>query len=125
MLTDGLSDDLLTLGRRNELVRYLAKHMRREQLEQLPYRCVPYLVVSPPDGELARMASEHFDPALTDSYFPIGRLLAAAGEGAGRNELLSLIFFDRDYTEAQIKLGHDHAARAMNEGWRIGPQPNP
>ena len=125
VLNDGLTDDLLALGRRNQLVRQLARHMKPESL---PYQCVPYRIVAPEDGQLAELAAKSFRKQhsglrrqFTDPYVAINGLLQAGGDGIGPDELLSLIFFDRTYAREQIELGRTHARAALRRRWRIGP----
>lgn len=109
VLTDGLSDDLAALHARNSAA--------RDPADQVPYR-----VVAPLDGELAALAAMYLRPHWwrpLDSYALIGRLLAAAGEGIGPDELLSLLFFDTDYFTAQIGLARAHAKIALEQDWQV------
>jgi NTE family protein len=114
VLTDSLTDDLQSLGRKN----------RRVACGAAPgYGEVPYLLVDPPDGALADLAAAAFRPRSLppDTYWVIGRLLDILGEGPGRDELLSLILFDPDYATAQIKMGRERAEQALALGWRLNP----
>ena len=109
MLTDGLSDDLAALRTRNSTA--------LDPADQVPYR-----VVAPLDGELAALAATYLRPHWwrpLDSYALIGRLLAAAGECIGPDELLSLLFFDTDYFTAQIGLARAHARIAFEQDWQV------
>jgi len=109
VLTDGLSDDLAQLRARNSAA--------LDPADQVPYR-----VVAPLDGELAALAATYLRPHRWrpfDSYALIGRLLAAAGEGIGPDELLSLLFFDTDYFTAQIGLARAHARIALEQDWQV------
>ena len=120
MLADAMTDDLNAVGRRNlALSTGSAPAYRR-----LPYRCVV-----PPDGELAALAEAIYHekyrrllPRL-NSYWPLGRLLDATGDGVGRNELLSLLLFDPDFAAAQIELGRRDARKALAQPWHVGPPP--
>jgi NTE family protein len=126
VLTDALGDDIQALGRQNRMIRDLV-------LDELPenatHRPVPFRVIAPPDGELATLAAHAYDSRLRGPWDPtwgIARLLAAAGDDAGRNELLSLVFFDPDYAMAQIACGRREAIRVMAqqpaEQWSTGPR---
>ena len=78
-----------------------------------------YLLVEPPDGALANMAAQTFHPSgVTDPYYAIGRALDAVGDGPGRDELLSLIYFNRDYAQRQVALGRQRARKALVAGWQ-------
>lgn len=120
VLADGLADDLQALGRRNRLAERLRGALPEDEQ---PYRSVPYLLVAPQDGRLARLAAEAFRPSALppDAYWAIGRLLDALGDGPGRDELLSLVLFDPDHAAAQVKLGREHAEQALATGWRLDP----
>jgi NTE family protein len=110
VLVDALGDDLQSLRRKNQRV---------QQGNPTPYGVVPYLLVEPPDGALAAMAAKTFHPSgLTDPYYAIGRALDAIGDGSGRDELLSLIYFNRDYAEQQVALGRQRAKDALAVGWQ-------
>lgn len=114
VLADALADDLQALGRRNRKVRAgKAPGSRR----------VPYLLVAPPDGQLAGLAAESFRPSLLppDAYAVIGRLLDVLGDGSGRDELLSLILFAAEYAQAQMKLGRERAEQVLADGWQEEP----
>ncbi|MGE3662471.1 MAG: hypothetical protein AB7G09_14360 [Pseudonocardia sp.] len=84
---------------------------------------MPYLLVAPEDGELARLATGAFDrPALpTGPYWSIARVLDVLGDGPGRDELLSLLLFDPGYAAAQIEAGRRRAEQVLAAGWRLGP----
>jgi NTE family protein len=95
----------------------------------VPYRRIPYRYVVPPDGELAGLAEAVFDAKYRrrlprpNSYWPLGRLLDAAGGGVGRNELLSLLLFDPDFATAQVELGRRDARKALSQPWLVGAPP--
>ncbi|HXV92768.1 MAG TPA: patatin-like phospholipase family protein [Pseudonocardia sp.] len=108
VLTDALSDDLESLRRKN-----------RRAAGGAGYQQVRHLVVAPEDGELARLAAGTFGPCgPSDPYWAIGRLLDSLGSGTGRDELLSLIFFDPAYAQQQVDLGRRHARAALGAGWQ-------
>src|SRR5581483_7190450 len=110
VLVDALGDDLQSLHRKN---------LRVQQGHPTPYKLVRYLLIEPPDGALAAMAAQTFHPSgLTDPYYAIGRALHAMGDGSGRDELLSLIYFNRDYAQQQVALGRQRAKEALAVGWQ-------
>ena len=112
VLADALSDDLQALRRKNHKASAPADYPS-------PYQVVPYLLVAPGDGEIAKLAAGAFRPAgPTDPYWAIGRLLDSLGGGSGRDELLSLILFNRQYARQQVDLGREHAKAALAAGWR-------
>jgi hypothetical protein len=107
VLADALGDDLQSLRRKNA------------RADRSGYQVVPHLVVAPADGELARLAADTFDPAgPADPYWTIGRLLDSLGSESGRDELLSLILFQRDYARRQVECGRRDARAALDGGWR-------
>lgn len=112
VLADGLTDDLQSLRRKNQRV-------PQGKAGLSPHRLVPQLVVAPQDGELAELAAAAFRPGPTDPYWSIGRTLDALGSGSGRDELLSLIFFNRTYAERQVALGRQNAKDTLATGWQI------
>lgn len=105
ILADALGDDLRTLRRKN--------HRPGETV-------VPHLLVAPGDGELAALAARAFRAATPlDDYWVIDRLLAALGDGPGRDELLSLVLFRRAYAEALVEAGRRDAEVALAGGWVV------
>jgi NTE family protein len=128
VLTDALGDDIQALRRRNGLIRDLALDPLPDDA---PHRPIPFRVIAPPDGELARLAAAAYRSRRRgpcDPTWAIERLLAAGGDGSGRDELLSLVFFDPDYATEQIARGREEARRVMarepSEQWPAnGPAP--
>ncbi len=113
VLTDALGDDIQALGRRNRLIRELSADPLPDDVTHRP---VPFRVIAPPDGELATLAADAYASRRRGPWDPtwsIARLLAAGGDGEGRDELLSLVFFDPGYAEAQIERGREQARRVM------------
>ena len=112
VLADALSDDLQALRRKN-------KKASAPAANPSPYQVVPYLLVAPRDGEIAQLASGAFRPSgPTDPYWAIGHLLDSLGGGSGRDELLSLILFNRQYAQQQVDRGREHAKAALAAGWQ-------
>lgn len=113
VLTDALGDDVQALRRRNGLIRELAPDPLPDHLAHRP---IPFRVVAPADGALAALAAEAYRARTRgpwDAAWGIERLLAAGGDGTGRDELLSLVFFDRDYAAAQVERGRVDARAVM------------
>lgn len=113
VLTDALGDDIEALRRRNGLISDLTPGPLPDDA---PHRPIPFRVISPPDGELADLAAEAYRARRRgpcDPTWGIERLLAAGGGGSGRDELLSLVFFDPDYATGQIARGREEARRVM------------
>ncbi|NMO93731.1 patatin-like phospholipase family protein [Actinomycetospora sp. TBRC 11914] len=116
VLTDALGDDVEALRRRNRTIRDLAGDR-----EVAGHRRVPFRVVAPADGQLAGLARRAFDARARgpwDASWAIERLLTAGGGGIGRDELLSLVFFDPDYARAQIEQGRADARAVLAEDAR-------
>ena len=127
-LADRMSEDLLALRRTNRLVAQAADAGRPHLLTGRtgrPYRQIDVLAVSPPPGEMGRIAAEVFDHRtgglrrLTEmDNWLLGQAIRGAGDGVGRRELLSYLFFDEDYFAAGIELGRSTAAAALSRGWQ-------
>lgn len=126
-LADRTTEDLRALRRTNRLVAQAAGLGREDLLTRStgePYRQIDVMTVSPPPGEMGRVAAEVFDRKtrglgrLTemDSWL-LGQAIRGAGDAVGRRELLSYLFFDEDYFAAGIELGRRTAAAALSRGW--------
>lgn len=118
VLADGMIEDLRALKRINKLVRQARaaglELMNHESSPPRPYRDLPLVEVSPPPGKLASEASAvlHESPAGTLAhhyrrleYGFLRAVVAGLGGGAGNDELLSYLLFDRAYASRQIALG--------------------
>lgn len=121
MLADGLIEDLRQLKARN------AEPRKDDTLVQ-------HVVIAPPAGLLAREAREALDgspgsrvgvpSALGHDVrrklryrgidVLLGRLL---GDGVGRDELLSYLYFEPEFFARQLALGAAHAKKAVAKGW--------
>ncbi|MGE5762735.1 MAG: patatin-like phospholipase family protein [Mycobacterium leprae] len=128
MLADRMIEDLLTLRRTNRLVAQAAGAGWHDLLLDgtgRPYREIDVIDVSPPPGEMGRIAVEIFDRKTAgfgrftemDNWL-IGQLIRGAGDAVGRRELLSYLFFDEEYFAAGIELGRRTAAAALSRGWQ-------
>lgn len=114
VLTDALGDDVEALRRRNRTIRELVGDRPVEPR----HRRVPFRVIAPADGQLAELARQAFEARARgpwDASWAIERLLTAGGDGVGRDELLSLVFFDPDYAQAQIDRGRADARAVLAE----------
>ena len=127
-LADRMSEDLLALRRTNRLVAQAADSGQPGLLTGStgrPYRQIDVLTVSPPAGEMGPIAAEVFDHRTgglrrfteMDNWL-LGQAIRGAGDGVGRRELLSYLFFDEDYFAAGIELGRSTAAAALSRGWQ-------
>jgi NTE family protein len=121
VLTDALGDDIVALRRHNATVRALVSGPLPDEG---PHRPIPFRVIAPPDGVLAGLAADAYRSRRRGPWDPtwaIERLLAAGGDRSGRDELLSLVFFDPDYAAAQVARGREDAlaalARPPSEQW--------
>ncbi|HEY6794696.1 MAG TPA: patatin-like phospholipase family protein [Kineosporiaceae bacterium] len=128
-LADRTAEDLLTLRRINRLVSQanlcdpspqLTGHAGR------PFRRIELMTVSPPPGEMGRIAAEVFERStrglrwVTDlDNWMIGRIIRGLGERGGRRELLSYLLFDPEYFASGIELGRLAAAQALATGWEL------
>jgi hypothetical protein len=126
VLADHTMEDLLTLRRINRLVSSAQAHgVRLARAGRGSYRRVETLVVSPRPGEMGRLAAEVFAERTSglgglreiDNRL-VGRFIRGAGDGVGRRELLSYLFFDEEYFARSIDLGRAHARVALEQGWR-------
>ncbi len=127
-LADRTTEDLEQLRRVNRLVDQAASGGFPELLSGSsgrPYRQVEVIAVSPPSGEMGRIAAEVFARRTRglgrvtemDNWL-LGQALRGAGDGVGRRELLSYLFFDEEYFAAGIELGRRTAAAALSRGWQ-------
>jgi NTE family protein len=127
VLADRTIEDLRALRRTNRLV---AQAYDVDPAQPLtgstgqPYRTIEVMTVSPPPGEMGRRAARVFDRRVSglgrwselDNWL-LGRAIRGAGDGVGRRELLSYLFFDREYFASGIELGRMMAKRALSQGW--------
>ena len=119
-LVDPLIDDLIKLGNINM---YMAgeqagsgPRLYRTTRGKAPYREVPYLFVAPRSrgaiGELAlKVFDERYGGIKNALRSPDFRLIhdLVGGSSAAHGELLSLIFFDREFISELIAMGQDDA----------------
>jgi NTE family protein len=126
-MADRTTEDILELRRTNRLVAQasaLGGAGRLTRTNGRPYRRIELMTVSPPPGEMGRIAADVFDRRtrglgrLTEmDNWLLGRAIRGAGDGVGRRELLSYLFFDEEYFAAGIELGRRTAAAALAGGW--------
>jgi NTE family protein len=112
LLVDRMSDDIRALRRVNTLV--VAGRGRAPS----GYRAIPNVYLGPPKtGLISQTANAVFSRRYAGIHRPLsdlgllGRLLGGTTENHG--ELLSFVFFDREFHKALIDLGHKHASRAL------------
>jgi NTE family protein len=100
------------------------------------HKVVPYLFAGPAQrGSVGELAAEVFEQrracGLRNSDLRVlGRLLI--GDGPRRGDLLSFLYFDREFMEASIELGRRDAHNLLDEAepkevpWQTGPpRPSP
>ncbi len=127
VLADRTTEDLILLHRTNRLVAQAAAAGSPGALTRSdgePYRQVEVMVVSPPPGEMGRIAAEVHARRTdrlgwlreTDNWL-LGRAIRGAGDSVGHRELLSYLFFDEEYFSAGIELGRRVAAQTLAGGW--------
>ena len=111
LLVDRMADDIRALRRVNTLVS--AGRSRTPG----GYRAIPNLYLGPPKpGLISDTANDVFSSRYSGIKRPfsdlglLGRLLAGTRENHG--ELLSFVFFDREFHKALIELGAKHACHA-------------
>jgi hypothetical protein len=128
VLADRTIEDLALLRRTNRLVANAAEAGRPDLIagpDGVPYRAIDVMVVSPPPGELGRIAADVYQRRTSglgrlselDNWL-IGKAIRGAGDDVGRRELLSYLFFDQEYFEAGLELGRRAAAAALGRGWQ-------
>jgi NTE family protein len=128
VLADRTIEDLAQLRRTNRLVSRAAEAGRPDLVagrDGVPYRRIDVMVVSPPPGELGRIAADVYHRRTSglgrlselDNWL-IGKAIRGAGDDVGRRELLSYLFFDREYFVAGLELGRRAAAAALARGWQ-------
>jgi NTE family protein len=122
-LADRTTEDLAGLRRINRLVAQASRPGVPGPLTDAsgrPYRHVDILAVSPSPGEMGRLAERIYRQRTAglgrlseiDNWL-LGKALRGAGDGVGRRELLSYLFFDAAYFSAGIELGARSAAAAL------------
>lgn len=130
VLGDQIAEDLKIQMNINSLVEQAAAGgMTLNDLQGQPLRSVPLMVVSPKPGELGSLAAavidEKTDPPLgplrEPEDFTLDRLLRGLGDSPGRVELLSYVYFDSDYFDAQIEVGAAAAQSALDGDWFTCP----
>jgi NTE family protein len=98
-----------------------------------PYRCIPYIFIAPEKrGAIGRLATEVFRDryggvkGLRSPDFPLlNRLLG--GESPTHGELLSYLFFDREFIQDLMRMGQRDARRWLRSDpgpgnpWQIEP----
>jgi NTE family protein len=127
-LADRTTEDLRSLHRINRLLGQAAKTGARNVFADSggePYRSIDVMAVSPPPGEMGRLAAEILERKTRglgrvtemDNWL-LGKGIRGAGDAVGRRELLSYLFFDQDYFSAGIELGRRAAKGALAAGWQ-------
>jgi NTE family protein len=118
ILADGMIEDLRLLKRINSMVHQAKGQRLMDETAHppRPYREVPVIAVAPQPGVLAQKARA-FRPAFSFRAFEyafVRNLLAGFGSGAGNDELLSYLLFNREFANKQIDLGKQCAKHELN-----------
>ena len=118
-LVDPLCNDVRMLGKINLLAGEESGSSDVDRYQEArgkrPYRQIPYIFVAPSSrGELGRRATEVFNHRYaglkglrSPDFALLTRLLGGAGHSHG--ELLSYLFFERDYVDGLIEMGRSDA----------------
>lgn len=127
-LADQMTQDIRTLLSRNRMVAQAAAGgATLTGSTGVDQRVIPVLTISPRPGALSTLAGTilarklHQGPLSVwreSDAFAIDRLLRGMGDGPGRLELFSYLFFDQEYFAAQIALGAQAAQAALRAGWQ-------
>jgi NTE family protein len=117
ILADGMIEDLRLLKRINSMVRQANGQPLMDETAHppRPYREVPVIAVAPQPGVLAQTARD-FRPAFSLrglEYAFVRHLFAGFGSGAGNDELLSYLLFNREFANKQIDLGKQSARQEL------------
>jgi NTE family protein len=135
VLVDPLVNDVHTLATINEMLEDASEAKIRAHERRTGRRRVPYMLIAPEDPhEIGRVAAEvyrrHYKSPLATVRSPnlgaLGHLLNA-GRGASRGELLSYLFFAKEFIERLIEMGRRDAERWLRDPshddgrWQIGP----
>ena len=129
VLADRMAEDLRTLRSRNRSAVEAAKvgaTLTKSNGDEL--RAVPLMAVSPEPGQLRELAAATLRSNVrrgplglwreSDSIV-LDRMLRGLGDGPGRAELFSYLYFDETYFAEQIKLGEAAADEALASGWAL------
>jgi NTE family protein len=136
-LVDPVIDDIRKLGNINTFMAGDAAgdgpKLYRTTRGKLPYREIPYIFIGPERrGQIGELASTVFRErygGLKSLRSPDFRLIneLLGGDSPTHGELLSLLFFDREFIEELIDLGRQDTRRWLAEAhdgegpWQIGP----
>ena len=137
VLVDPLVNDVNTLATINEMLRDTTEAKTQAHERRTGRQRVPYMLIAPEDPhEIGRVAAEiyrdHYRSPLATLRAPnLGALghLVNAGRGASHGELLSYLFFAKEFIERLIEMGRRDADRWLHatshdDGhWQVGPLP--
>jgi NTE family protein len=135
VLVDPLVNDVHTLATINEMLRDSSEAKSGAHERRTGRKRVPYMLIAPEDPhEIGRVAADiyrdHYKSPVGLVRSPnLGALghLVNAGRGASHGELLSYLFFEREFIERLIEMGRRDALRWLNdtshddERWQLGP----
>jgi NTE family protein len=137
VLVDPLVSDVHTLATINSILAAQSPEAEQLQEQRTGRHRIPYMLIAPEDpDEIARAAIEiyrrHYGAAVDLVRSPnvagLGRLVSAT-TSTDHGELLSYLFFAREFAERLIELGRRDATRWLNDPnhddgkWQLGPLP--
>jgi NTE family protein len=137
VLVDPLVSDVHTLATINEILGAQSPQAEREQERRTGRHRIPYMLIAPEDpDEIARAAIEVYsrnygsavDLLRSPNVAALGRLVSAT-TSTDHGELLSYLFFAREFAERLIELGQRDARRWLDDPshddgiWQLGPLP--
>jgi NTE family protein len=127
-MADRMAEDLRTLRSLNRVVEQAADAgTSLTKRDGAAMRAIPLMTVSPAPGALGALAEDVLVQQTrslsgkvreSDSLL-LDRLLRGMGDGPGRRELLSYVFFDSEYFTEQLELGAAAARAALARGWEL------
>jgi NTE family protein len=135
VLVDPLVNDVHTLATINEILGAQSTQAERRQEQRTGKHRIPYMLIAPKDpDEIARAAIQvyrkHYGGAADLLRAPnvaaLGRLVSATSS-IDHGELLSYLFFAREFAQRLIELGQRDAQRWLSDPshdhgkWQLGP----
>lgn len=137
VLVDPLVSDVHTLATINSILGAQSPQAALQQEQRTGRHRIPYMLIAPEDPtEIARAAinvyRRHYgstvDLVRSPNVAGLGRLISAT-TSTDHGELLSYLFFAREFAERLIELGRRDAARWLDDPshdagkWQLGPLP--
>lgn len=127
-LADGMVEDLRRVRKTNDLVLQARERgvtlMNHGVHPPTPYQFIPLVEAAPRPGVIARLARQVLQGRLPLSLPKLYRRLefqllrrgyAGLGSGAGNDELLSYLLFDKEFARRQIRIGRADGRAAYDD----------